>query len=189
MKTVSEIPDANSVLDHFPQAHCCNFELQSSRNAPLHPAASRQDEKRSYCGPTFLCSEIGVRSPRRLLLTDAGLQQNSNLEPGHPKGRRRISMKKMQQSSLNLAQSASLLSTQNSSTSSQSERTRNSKYGSWMDPNFVANGSLSRLHLSSYPILSITRHDSDLPKRPTLLSLTKDGQRILVSDKFGDVFR
>ena len=33
------------------------------------------------------------------------------------------------------------------------------------------------------------RYCRDLPKRPTSLSLTKDGQTILVSDKFGDVFR
>ncbi|KAF9648053.1 WD40 repeat-like protein [Thelephora ganbajun] len=32
------------------------------------------------------------------------------------------------------------------------------------------------------------RSQRDLPKRPTSLSLTKDGQTILVSDKFGDVF-
>ena len=58
-----------------------------------------------------------------------------------------------------------------------------------MGRSFVANGSLSRLHSSSYLILTLWRYTRDLPKRPTSLSLTKDGQTILVSDKFGDVFR
>jgi tRNA (guanine-N(7)-)-methyltransferase subunit TRM82 len=30
---------------------------------------------------------------------------------------------------------------------------------------------------------------SELPKRPTSMQFTADGQIILVSDKFGDVFR
>ena len=29
----------------------------------------------------------------------------------------------------------------------------------------------------------------ELPKKPTELSFTRDGQTIIVSDKFGDVFR
>jgi len=71
MKTdgLSEISDANFVLDHFPwQVH---HRTSGYRDVPLHSAASRRGKKRGYCGPTFPCSEIGVRSRLRLLASVA----------------------------------------------------------------------------------------------------------------------
>ena len=54
-----------------------------------------------------------------------------------------------------------------------------------MGRNSGANGELFRPHY----LAILKRHTRDLPKRQTSLNLTKDGQTILVSDKFGDVFR
>lgn len=41
----------------------------------------------------------------------------------------------------------------------------------------------------AFTYLILKLHTRDLPKRPTSLSLTRDGRTILVSDKFGDIFR
>jgi hypothetical protein len=38
-------------------------------------------------------------------------------------------------------------------------------------------------------LLRLLMEGSELPKRPTDVLFTKDGETILVGDKFGDVFR
>ena len=51
----------------------------------------------------------------------------------------------------------------------------------------LVNERCARIFLPSYFMTRTAR--SELPKKPTEVSFTRDGQTIVVSDKFGDVFR